>query len=222
MDTLPCCDKSFMIREPKPKPQKVAYRTIVFFWMTGVWFSSHINLVSAWESPTGFWSRIPTRKSPYAPRSLQRQQQQLNWNTRILSKIEDDIDSETDSRILSSKLNFLVGVLVQPIVGISLVSVVTTGGGLPAGPFGLIGAVEGLSYVIVVALALQSLVIPTNDRSIPQQLSLISLGLALVVLIQLIASQGCIPNAKPILDYSAYVRVCDPVQTPGFFGGGEM
>ena len=122
-------------------------------------------------------------------------------------------------------------------------SVATTGGGLPAGPFGLLGAVEGLSYLLVVGLAgaaiwggtRRSFVVgggrdddddddsssdSPSSTTVSERLSLATLGLALLVLVKLIADQGCVPNAKPILDYSAYVPVCDAQQTPGFFGGG--
>lgn len=133
-----------------------------------------------------------------------------------------------------------VGIAVQPIVWISLVSVATTGGGLPAGPFGLLGAVEGLSYLLVVGLAgaaiwggtRRSFVVgggrddddsssdSPSSTTVSERLSLATLGLALLVLVKLIADQGCVPNAKPILDYSAYVPVCDAQETPGSFGGG--
>jgi hypothetical protein len=132
----------------------------------------------------------------------------------------------------------LVGILIQPVVWISLVSVATTGGGLPAGPFGLVGAVEGLSYLLVVVLAGTAIWSTTSTTSTgslnrnkeddgtdedgpatSEQLSLGTLALALLVLVQLIANQGCVPNAKPILDYSAYIPVCNAETTPGFFGG---
>jgi hypothetical protein len=103
-----------------------------------------------------------------------------------------------------------VGIVAQPIVGISLISVATTGGGLPAGPLGLVGAVEGLSYLVVVFLAFQAIFTPSNERSTSQQVSLFTIALGFAVLLLVLTTQGCIPNAKPILDYSAYVRVCDP------------
>jgi hypothetical protein len=51
----------------------------------------------------------------------------------------------------------LAALLAQPVVWISLYFVVTTGGGLPAGPFGLLGALEGISYLAVVAIVAVSL-----------------------------------------------------------------
>ena len=140
--------------------------------------------------------------------------------------------NEERTRIVSagSTLDQL-GIVVQPIVWISLMSVATTGGGLPAGPFGLFGAVEGLSYLGVVGLAALALwpVAGGDDdddelkRLAPsEKLSLGTLALALMVLIKLITDQGCVPNAKPIFDYSSYVRVCnDPQATPALFFGGK-
>jgi hypothetical protein len=133
-----------------------------------------------------------------------------------------DVDYSNAEGLLSpGSILGTAGLVVQPIVWISLVSVATTGAGLPAGPFGLIGAIEGLSYVLVVILA-GTAALREDTVTMPrsQQWSLATLGLALLVLVKLVADQGCIPNAKPILDYSAYVRVCDPQHTPGFFDGG--
>jgi len=58
----------------------------------------------------------------------------------------------------------------------------TTGEGLPAGPLGLLGALEGLSYLTIVA--------------------------GLGVLAYLGLSAGCVPNAQPLLDYSSVLPVC--------------
>ena len=127
-----------------------------------------------------------------------------------------------------------VGLLAQPIVWISLFCVSTTGGGFPEGPYGLVGALEGLSYLTVVgwaAVALwnqykrrvvagscsSSTTTTTTTTATPppqtpplsaERLSLFTIGIGLVVLVQLVTDHGCIPNAKPILDYSAYVNVC--------------
>jgi hypothetical protein len=39
--------------------------------------------------------------------------------------------------------------------------------------------------------------------------SRITLAFGLLTLIGLIVDQGCVPNAKPILDYSAYLPICN-------------
>lgn len=50
------------------------------------------------------------------------------------------------------------GVVANVVCDYSLFVLKTTGCGLPAGPFGLIGAAEGISYLIVVGIFLWSLI----------------------------------------------------------------
>ena len=115
------------------------------------------------------------------------------------------------------------GVISQPFVWISLYFVATTGGGLPEGPFGIFGAVEGLAYLSVVGLVFRRIINSKKNSSglleRAENLSIITLGASLLVLASLISKQGCIPNAKPLLDYSNYVKVCNTEETPGLFGG---
>jgi hypothetical protein len=85
---------------------------------------------------------------------------------------------------------------------------------------------EGVAYLIVVCTAFKNLVdvvitntgrvdgdglnpVTESDFTIVRTaLSTWTLLLSLVVVTKLQADQGCIPNAKPILDYSAIVQVC--------------
>ena len=103
---------------------------------------------------------------------------------------------------------------------VSLYFVATTGGGLPAGQFGLIGALEGISYLIVVGFAGASIYKKvTTGSGLPagpagllgaaEGLSFLSI-LAGVAVLAVISGgdQGCVPNAKPLLDYSESVKVC--------------
>lgn len=105
----------------------------------------------------------------------------------------------------------------------------TTGGGYPAGPFGLLGLLEGMSYLIVVgfaaAFAWKNLIVDSSDKKDvvsaedwAERASVISLVLALVVLLSLVVDRGCVPNAKPLLDYSDYLPVCIAEDAPGLFG----
>ena len=55
-------------------------------------------------------------------------------------------DDESTPLVIASA----AGLLANPVMWVSLYSVATTGGGLPAGPFGLVGLVEGISYLVVV------------------------------------------------------------------------
>ena len=137
-----------------------------------------------------------------------------------LSKRGDD-DNKSGENLNDSSSTLLdrIGLMAQPVVWISLYSVATTGGGLPAGPFGLVGAVEGLAYVVVVGFVASSLVSRSPSLKLVESLSWLTVGSGIFTLLVLVAQQGCVPNAKPILDYSAYVPVCDPNETPGFFGG---
>jgi hypothetical protein len=96
-----------------------------------------------------------------------------------------------------------IGVAAQPIVWVSLYFVATTGSGLPNGPFGLLGGLEGIAYLVVLGLAL-------GGKGLGKSLSRLSILAGLVVLASLVVDQGCVPNAKPILDYSDYLPVCNP------------
>ena len=127
----------------------------------------------------------------------------------MLRASEDDTTPGGSPGILES-----IGLVCQPIVWISLGSVATTGHGLPAGPGGSLGGLEGIAYLVVVVLALLPKAddesTATNNSSLARTLSRVSIGLGLVVLAGVAAQKGCVPNAKPILDYSAYLPVCSP------------
>uniref|UniRef100_A0A7S4JL61 Uncharacterized protein n=1 Tax=Odontella aurita TaxID=265563 RepID=A0A7S4JL61_9STRA len=123
------------------------------------------------------------------------------------------------------------GLAAQPVVWTSLYFVVTTGAGLPPGPFGLLGALEGVSYLLVVGIVGASLYkkvatgsgLPAGKNGLlgaAEGLSYLSVLGGLLALASLVGERGCVPNAKPILDYSAYLPVCDPESTgtPGLFG----
>ena len=115
-----------------------------------------------------------------------------------------------------------IGLVAQPIVWISLYFVATTGAGLPSGPFGLLGGLEGIAYLVIVGLLgslLRKQVSGESDNiSLSEKLSLFTVIGALLTLLSLVIQQGCVPNAKPILDYSDYLPVCNADETPGFFG----
>lgn len=134
-------------------------------------------------------------------------EQQQRTSSAILFNSGDDMSGSggDGGGVLES-----IGLASQPVVWISLYSLATTGHGLPAGPGGAIGAVEGIAYLVVVVLAL----LPGDrERSSivdVRNLSRASIALGLVVLAGVAASKGCVPNAKPILDYSAYLPVCGP------------
>jgi len=142
-------------------------------------------------------------------------QQQQKSSGLILNSSDDDTNDGAGGGVLES-----VGLVSQPVVWISLYFLGTTGHGLPAGPGGAIGAVEGIAYLVVVVLALLPASIGSNKNednvdgsSLPvdaRTLSRITIALGLLVLAGVAAGKGCVPNAKPILDYSAYLPVCGP------------
>ena len=57
--------------------------------------------------------------------------------------------SKSDDSSIINNIESILGLSVQPIVWISLYFVLTTGSGLPSGPYGIIGAIEGISYLLV-------------------------------------------------------------------------
>ena len=141
-----------------------------------------------------------------------------------------DDNGEDDEEHQSISLAGVAGLISQPIVWSSLYLVRTTGGGYPAGPFGLVGLLEGISYLVVVTLAATYTWknVVTGGRfykediprsvDVAERMSVITFVIALLVLLSLVVDQGCVPNAKPILDYSDYLPICNPEDTPGFFG----
>jgi hypothetical protein len=147
----------------------------------------------------------------------------------------------TASQSMTTIVMAAIGIVAQPIAWISLFFVSTTGGGLPSGPFGLLGAMEGISYLAILGWALLGggggggggastfdgpAKVPgedeQNDATLRQQqqqqqrmllwvtnISRLTLVVAIATLLSLIVDRGCVPNAKPILDYSAYLPICD-------------
>ncbi len=84
----------------------------------------------------------------------------------------------------------------------------TTGCGLPAGPLGLIGAAEGISYLGVTALACFSIYtkvktgsgLPAGPKGIlglAEGLSFLALAVGVAVLAFQVLDYGYIPNAVP-------------------------
>jgi hypothetical protein len=85
----------------------------------------------------------------------------------------------------------------------------TTGCGLPAGPAGLLGATEGVSYLSVVGVAAYSLYtkiktkngLPAGPGGIlgaAEGLSYLAIGAGLVVLVFQLLDYGYVPNAVPM------------------------
>ena len=84
----------------------------------------------------------------------------------------------------------------------------TTGCGLPAGPFGLIGAAEGISYLVVIGFVAASILNKvTSGSGLPagpggllgaaEGLSFLTAALGLIVLFFQLTNFGYLPEAVP-------------------------
>lgn len=119
----------------------------------------------------------------------------------------------------TTTIAIVAGLISNPVVLCSLISVVNTRSGLPAGPFGLLGGLEGVSYLVIVGFTLNVLrrqviskdEVPTGLFAVAETLSLASVIGGLAVLLFLVKDAGCVPNAKPLLDYSEILPVCRSV-----------
>eukprot|EP00966_Prymnesium_polylepis_P080532 1866067-Prymnesium_polylepis.1 len=111
------------------------------------------------------------------------------------------------------------GLVANPVMWASLYSVATSGGGLPAGPFGIIGLTEGISYLVVVGFVGAALYKKaTTGSGLPagpagllgaaEGLSFLSVLAGLAVLALVATQKDCVPNALPLADYSGLVNVC--------------
>ncbi|XP_020217330.1 uncharacterized protein LOC109800839 [Cajanus cajan] len=72
--------------------------------------------------------------------------------------------SDTGNGIIE-KVAIAGGLISTPVIGWSLYTLKTTGCGLPPGPGGSIGALEGVSYLVVVAIVAWSLYTKTKTGS---------------------------------------------------------
>lgn len=103
----------------------------------------------------------------------------------------------------------VLGLAAQPIMWWSLFTLKTTGCGLPAGPAGLYGALEGVSYLIVAGFVLASLYSKVRTGSglpagpggllgLAEGLSFLTAVAGLAVLGFQVIDYGYIPNAVPV------------------------
>merc|ERR1719215_332794 len=99
--------------------------------------------------------------------------------------------------------------VVGDVVSVSASSVVLysewtlsrTGCGLPAGPYGIVGGIEGISYLLVVAVVAQTILFsPNKNKEINVGFisSMTSILIGILVLIGQVTNYGYIPNAVPM------------------------
>ena len=101
------------------------------------------------------------------------------------------------------------GVFASAVVLYSEFTLKTTGCGLPAGPFGTVGAIEGISYLAVIGIAGASLATKAKTGSglkagpggllgLAEGLAFTAIVVGLVVLAFQFADYGYLPNAIPV------------------------
>lgn len=136
----------------------------------------------------------------------------VHSNSRGFFIIQAQGDDNTETTSLSESDQSLLGVAgtIAALVTLYSESVLkTTGCGLPAGPFGLVGAVEGVSYLGVVGVAAYSLYTkiktgsglpagPSGLLGAAEGLSYLAIIAGLVVLALQVSTYGYIPNAVPM------------------------
>jgi hypothetical protein len=131
----------------------------------------------------------------------------------------DDGNSDDEAAIalvssssLSTPTSWLVGVTGTVAGLVTLYSeytLKTTGCGIPAGPLGVFGLIEGLSYLTVTGIAAYSLVtklrtgqgLPAGPAGLvgaAEGLSFLAIVVGLVVLVLQVIDYGYIPNAVPV------------------------
>ena len=127
---------------------------------------------------------------------------------------QGDNDNENQVALLSFSENDqvalgVVGTKMSLIMLCSEFVLKTTGCGLPAGPYGLIGAAEGISYLGVTGLAAFSIYskvktgsgLPAGPKGIlglAEGLSFLAIAVGVGVLLFQVLDYGYIPNAVPV------------------------
>ncbi|KAL3527090.1 hypothetical protein ACH5RR_011746 [Cinchona calisaya] len=74
---------------------------------------------------------------------------------KIQAMAKEDQQTETGNGIIE-KAAMVGGLISTPVIGWSLYTLKTTGCGLPPGPGGSIGALEGVSYLVVAGIVVWS------------------------------------------------------------------
>lgn len=127
-------------------------------------------------------------------------------------RFAEDPQSSSSSLSVTESDQVVLGVsgtVAALIVFYSEYTLKATGCGLPAGPFGLLGAAEGVSYLLVLGLVAFSLLtkvktgsgLPAGPGGIlgaAEGLSFLAIAAGLVALAFQIADYGYIPNAIPM------------------------
>ncbi|KAG7354891.1 hypothetical protein IV203_004247 [Nitzschia inconspicua] len=135
-------------------------------------------------------------------------------STRLAARNDETVDDDAvvESTYLSTPAGYFLGVcgtIAALVTFYSEFTLKTTGCGLPAGPFGLFGLVEGLSYLAVTGISAYSIVTKIKTGSgLPagpfglvgaaEGLSFLAIAVGLVVLALQVLDYGYVPNAVPM------------------------
>jgi hypothetical protein len=126
------------------------------------------------------------------------------------SAAEDDNDGDERARGSSLELYAgALGVVACAVTGFSLFTLKSTGCGLPAGPNGIVGAIEGVSYLGVAALiAASAYAKKTTGKGLPagpfallgaaEGVAYLLLLAGVYVGVAQVTEYGYIPNAVPV------------------------
>nr|XP_043606769.1 uncharacterized protein LOC122578797 [Erigeron canadensis] len=127
----------------------------------------------------------------------------------VIKSMAKQTTNEPEPLSTPNKLAIAGGLISNPVIGWSLYTLKTTGCGLPPGPGGSIGALEGVSYLVVVGIVGWSLYTKSKTGSgLPngpfgllgavEGLSYLSLVAILVVFGLQFYQQGFIPGPVPV------------------------
>lgn len=128
---------------------------------------------------------------------------------RLNAQGDDELQAAEEDAMESSTLLGITGLIASSTVLYSESVLFNTGCGLPAGPFGLVGAIEGISYLGVVGLVGYSLYTKISTGSgLPagkggllgaaEGVAYLAALAGILVLIAQITNYGYIPNAVPM------------------------
>lgn len=158
-----------------------------------------VRVATAFASP----SYLPTRSTPlHALTAKRRAQPRVRAPRAALTPVQQNA-------LLAASIPAL------PIMAYSEYVLLTTGCGLPPGPGGLLGAAEGISYLVVVALAALSVreKVTTGSGLPPGPAGLLGAaeGMAFLLILAgvadaayIFAKFGSIPNAVPAAGSRCY------------------
>ncbi|KAH0685416.1 hypothetical protein KY290_016687 [Solanum tuberosum] len=145
--------------------------------------------------------------SPSSPKCVLPSKKQEPYNPKS-THLKIQCMSKSNQTTPIEKIAIGGGLISTPVIGWSLYTLKTTGCGLPPGPAGSIGAIEGVSYLVVVGIVGWSLYTKSKTGSgLPngpfgllgavEGLSYLSLLAILVVFGLQFLEQGSIPGPLP-------------------------